>query len=253
MPVNPREQTAHSAVMELKGGSITLPVLKLLSSDMQRVQDQLKLKIHQAPAFFHNAHIVVDLHDLAAGHGDLDFPALLGLLRNLTLIPIGIRGGNEQHHRAAQAVGLAVLADGSYEAGTSPPARLSPQGAAKAPAPSRLIDHPVRSGQRVYAAGGDLIILSQVSPGAEIMADGNIHIYGTLRGRALAGVKGDQQSRIFCMDLQAELVSIAGHYRISENLDDSARGKPVQIYFLNDSLMIEDLSIPARQTHHGRT
>jgi septum site-determining protein MinC len=246
MPVNPREQTAQSAVFELRGGSITLPVLKLLSPDMDKVAHLLRLKIHQAPDFFHNAPVVIDLHEMATSDG-LDFFALLTLLRSLALVPVGIRGGNEAHHRAAQALNLAVLADPKNDA-----AKTAPHDPAKPPVSSRLVTHPVRSGQRIYAAGADLIVLSQVSPGAEIMADGNIHVYGTLRGRALAGVKGDQQSRIFCMDLQAELISIAGHYRISESLDDSARGKPVQVFFLNNALMIEDLFIPATHSHHGR-
>ena len=104
---------------------------------------------------------------------------------------------------------------------------------------SKIIEQPVRSGQRIYVAAGDLVVMSQVSAGAEIMADGNIHVYGTLRGRALAGVQGNLGCRIFCHDLQAELVSIGGHYKISENIDDSLRGVPVQIYLQDQSLVIQ--------------
>jgi septum site-determining protein MinC len=105
---------------------------------------------------------------------------------------------------------------------------------------TRIATQPVRSGQRLYAQG-DLIVLAQVSAGAEIMAEGNIHVYGTLRGRALAGVQGDTEARIFCSDLQAELVSVAGNYKISEDIDESVRGKPVQIYLNDKALIIQDL------------
>jgi septum site-determining protein MinC len=103
-----------------------------------------------------------------------------------------------------------------------------------------LITQPVRSGQRIYAAG-DLVILAQVSAGAEIIAEGNIHVYNTIRGRALAGVQGNTQARIFCFDLQAELISIAGNYKVSEDLDESMRNKPVQIYLQGQSLIIKDI------------
>ncbi|WP_373508014.1 septum site-determining protein MinC, partial [Thiocapsa sp.] len=104
-----------------------------------------------------------------------------------------------------------------------------------------LVTRPVRSGQRVYAVGGDLSIIAAVSSGAELMADGNIHVYGPLRGRALAGMKGNTAARIFCQDLQAELVSVAGHYRVSENIPSELRGVPVQIYLDQKILRIEKL------------
>ena len=98
---------------------------------------------------------------------------------------------------------------------------------------------PVRSGQRIYAAGGDLSVVGSVSSGAEVMADGNIHCYGPLRGRALAGTRGNTEARIFCSDLQAELVSVAGHYRVNENIPAELRGVPVQVYLDQNVLRIE--------------
>jgi len=99
----------------------------------------------------------------------------------------------------------------------------------------------VRSGQRVYAVGGDLSIIAPVSSGAELMADGNIHVYGPLRGRALAGMSGNLEARIFCHDLQAELISIAGHYRVSEGIPNELRGVPVQVFLEQKILRIEKL------------
>uniref|UniRef100_UPI0025CCAC13 septum site-determining protein MinC n=1 Tax=uncultured Lamprocystis sp. TaxID=543132 RepID=UPI0025CCAC13 len=104
-----------------------------------------------------------------------------------------------------------------------------------------LVTRPVRSGQRVYAAGGDLSVIASVSSGAEVMADGNIHCYGPLRGRALAGARGNTEARIFCSDLQAELVSVAGHYRVSENIPADLRGVPVQVYLDQKILRIEKI------------
>ncbi len=104
-----------------------------------------------------------------------------------------------------------------------------------------LIDRPVRSGQRVYAAGGDLTVVAAVSSGAELMADGNIHIYAPMRGRVIAGLKGDVKARIFCQDMRAELVSVAGHYRVSENIPADLKGKQVQVFLDHEVLRIEPL------------
>lgn len=111
----------------------------------------------------------------------------------------------------------------------------------RSPSGSLIVSRPVRSGQRVYAAGGDLSIVAAVSSGAELMADGNIHVYGPLRGRALAGMNGNLGARIFCQDLQAELISIAGHYRVSENIPAEMQGFPVQIFLDQKILRIEKL------------
>ncbi len=106
-------------------------------------------------------------------------------------------------------------------------------------AKSRLITQPVRSGTQIYARGADLVVTAPVSAGAEIMADGNIHVYAALRGRALAGAGGDAEARIFCSRLEAELVSIAGHYLVSDQIPPEHRGSPVQIALVDDRLTIE--------------
>lgn len=106
---------------------------------------------------------------------------------------------------------------------------------------SMVIDQPVRSGQQIYAQGCDLIILTSVSPGAELLADGHIHVYGALRGRALAGVTGDQQARIFCQTLEAELVSIAGNYWVNEDLKEHALKHSAHIYLDEGHLKISSL------------
>lgn len=245
MPPNSSEPRPSNAVLEIKAGSITLPILKLFSADLEIVGIQLEQKLARAPDFFRNAPIIIDLGELDSEGERLDFPALLYLLGSRDLTPVGVRGGNPVQQYAAKSAKLAVLADIKSEgaAAAAAPAPGAPKAASavKPAGATKLIDHPVRSGQRIYATGGDLIVLAQVSPGAEILADGNIHIYGALRGRALAGVQGNLDARIFCSDLQAELIAIAGHYRISENLDDTERGRPVQVHLVDNSLIIDRL------------
>lgn len=229
-----RPNKAKSAI-ELRSGSVTVPVLRLLAMDIDAVAEQLAQKIDQAPEFFRNAPLLLELNGAA---GELDFPALLSKLRALGVQPIGVRGGSDDLYALARASGLTVLGEVRSE---PPPEPAREQAVQYVDMHSRLVTQPVRSGQRVYAQGGDLIVLATVSVGAELIADGNIHVYGSLRGRALAGVKGDTECRIFCTDFQAELVSVAGNYRLSESLDDDVRGKSVQIYLKGDSLKIEPL------------
>ena len=208
---------------------------------MDAVAAQLAEKVREAPGFFNHTPLIIDLERLTAADTRADLSVLVSLLRRRDFVPVGIRGGNEQDNRLAQAMDLAVFPNASGESAkvASPQKERRPPGKTG----TRLVNSPVRSGQQVYARGGDLVVLAPVSAGAEIIADGNIHVYDTLRGRALAGVKGDQGCRIFCMDLQAELVAISGHYRISENIDDAVRKKPVQVYLDGDSLMIEAISL----------
>lgn len=107
--------------------------------------------------------------------------------------------------------------------------------------PSKVVTKPVRSGQQVYAEGADLILMAPVSEGAEVLADGHIHVYGTLRGRALAGVKGDLEARIFCQQLEAELVSVAGQFVLNDKIRESCWKKPAQIYLHNESIQVEEI------------
>lgn len=243
MPPKHSEPHSPAVALEIKAGSITLPILKLFTADLARMSLQLEEKLRQAPEFFRYAPVILDLSELDPDRERVDFPALAGLLRGLDLVPAGVRGGTQIQHYAAQAAKLAVLAETKHEPAQAQnaPAPKAPPAAAKSSGGNKLIEQPVRSGQRVYAQGGDLVIRAQVSPGAEIMADGNIHIYGTLRGRALAGVKGDMDARIFCSDLQAELIGIGGHYKVSEDLDQAARGKPVHIHLQDNALIVDPL------------
>jgi septum site-determining protein MinC len=231
---------------ELKAGTFTLPLLRLLGTDMAAMAQQLADKVEQAGHFFYHAPIVIDLKEISTAN--VDFPMLLSLMRGHNMIPVGVRGGTASQHDAAEAAELAVLADSRPQRSENKPAiaaspTLSPPVTKPATITTftTLVTKPIRSGQRVYAQDGDLVVLGQVSSGAEIMADGNIHVYSVLRGRALAGLKGNSEARIFCLDLRAELISVAGHYRISENIDPQLGGRPVQIYLEERVLRIDPL------------
>ncbi|HRX70795.1 MAG TPA: septum site-determining protein MinC [Candidatus Competibacteraceae bacterium] len=222
---------------ELKGSLFTLTVLHLFQLDRAAIERHLAEKIKQAPSFFNNTPVVIDLEGMTDSPDGLDFNGLYELLRAHGMVPVGIRNGTPMQQAAARLAGLPVL----------PESRAANNGkkterAEAAPMHSRIVNHPIRSGQQFYAPEGDLIVLGAVSAGAEVIADGNIHIYGVLRGRALAGVRGDAEARIFCQSLEAELVSIAGRYRISEQIESSDRSKAAQIHLVEDRLIIEHLN-----------
>ncbi|CCQ10623.1 Septum site-determining protein MinC [Pseudoalteromonas luteoviolacea B = ATCC 29581] len=223
-------------IFELKGNLFTLSVLHLFKFDTEQLANELDNKISQAPKFFQGAPIVVNLSQLQ--EVDVDFAALKQTLLNLKLNPVGVCNGSEQQHAQAKDIGLSVL---NYSQ-DSKPASSSSQAQEVVEKtiylPAQIVNGTVRSGQQVYAKDRDLIVLGAVSHGAEVIADGNVHIYGTLRGRAIAGAKGNEQASIFCQKLEAELVSVNGSYWISDSLQGELWGKPAQIQQNNGSLEI---------------
>lgn len=225
---NPAVATPQA--FELKGRMLTLSVLRLFTVDLGLLAEQLDARLATMPELFRHLPVVLDLEALHSQA--LDLAALADCLRQRGLVPVGVRAGDPELAEQAAVVGL-----GAIELGSAPARRIEP--VRERPA-AMVVQQPVRSGQQIYARG-DLIVLAPVSAGAEVLADGHIHVYGPLRGRALAGVQGDSSARIFCQSLEAELVSIAGAYRISENIDEIGRGRPVQIYLDGEALHIEPL------------
>ena len=240
-------------VLEFKSSTFSVPVLVLASDDLAVIEQQLQEKTSLAPEFFKNSPVLLDFQEINKRGYDIDIVALTDTIRKAGLLPVGIRGGNVQQNKQALELLIPVYSmhSGSVSVENKKQKTIVPVIETKTDVDdidayataTTLITQPIRSGQRIYAAG-DLVILSQVSAGAEIMAEGNIHVYNTLRGRALAGVRGNGEARIFCFDLQAELISIAGNYKISEDLDESVRNKPVQIYLQDQALIIKDIVLP---------
>ncbi len=248
-------------VLEFKSSTFFAPILILFNNDVAAIEQALQEKINLAPEFFRDSALIIDLRELNKQNQDLDFVQITGVLRKIGFFPVGIRGGNEQQNKQARSLSIPI--DTAREQGSSvvinetqkqenikqplpiPEVIATKEPVSSVPSPvyvaATLVTQPIRSGQRIYAAG-DLIIMSQVSAGAEIMAEGNIHVYNTLRGRALAGVHGNKDARIFCFDLQAELISIAGDYKTSEDLNKQIYKKPVQIYLQNHALIIKEIA-----------
>lgn len=236
---------------QLRGNSFTMMVLKVSTPWSPEFFPQLNVKVRQAPNFFRNAPVVLDFEELGEDAPTFDMGVFLTTLRSMHLLPVGFQHGPRAVQDAALALGLTPMPAGrATRLGDARGGQEAARNADAAPAqpaevvvhrPAVMITEPVRSGQQIYAEKTDLIITSSVSPGAEVLADGNIHIYGTLRGRALAGVSGDPKARIFCQSLEAEVVSVAGLYRVSEDIGDDLRKRPVQIYLRDGYLHMEGL------------
>jgi septum site-determining protein MinC len=222
--------------LEFKGRMLSITRVRVLDADTAAIKAQVEQFARQMPQAVKGMAALID-SDI-----DADLAALLETLRSAGIQPLAVSEGP----LAAQArtLSLAVL---SKDAGGKPgapapeaPAKPAAREAAGPPRrPARVLSDPVRSGQQVYAEHGDLIVLNTVSPGAEVIADGCIHVYGKLAGRAIAGARGDESARIFCRKLEAELVAIAGIYAVAEQIKDSPRGQPAQAYLDHGRLRIE--------------
>ena len=232
----------------VQGAVFTVMVVRAEMLRDPAFEAELCVQVQRSPRFFHNAPVVLDLKGTGEFAREAEFAEAKEILRRHTLTLIGIQNAAPVQADAAAAAGLAGFAPNATQPSRPRPAEAAP-GAGQAPqghassspsaAKSRLITQPVRSGTQIYARGADLVITAPVSAGAEIMADGNIHVYAALRGRALAGANGDAEARIFCSRLEAELVSIAGHYLVSDQIPPEHRGLPVQIALVDDRLTIE--------------
>jgi septum site-determining protein MinC len=234
------------ATFEIKSANLPLVALLLKSPDLDLLALELRGRFGDIPDFFDHDPLVIDLAPL---HGSaVDFERLLALLRPYRVMPVAVKGGTEEQMQAALEVGLAAAPDAAPVAAPAPRAQdrqpEPPQSAPVLPiASAMVVDRPLRSGQQVYARGRDLVVLSMVNPGAEVIADGHIHVYAPLRGKAIAGARGDSNARILTLCLEPELVSIAGVYRTSENpLPDNLHGKPAQIRLQADKLVMEPLN-----------
>jgi len=235
--------------LELKSAQLPVVALVLKTIDVASVAADLEARRADDPDFFDNDPVLIDLSAVQAEEPPIDFAALVQLLRSHRTQPVAVRGGSPVQMAAAHAAGLVAAPD-------LPAARQQPREVVRevvrevqvevpvpAPAPGSLVvDKPLRSGQQVYARGSDLVVMAMVSFGAEVIADGNIHVYAPLRGRAIAGARGDTSARIFTTCMEPQLVSVAGIYRTTETeLPDNVRGKPAQVRLDGEKLLIEPL------------
>ncbi len=235
---------SHSSpAVEFKSSTFSVPVLSLSSNDFVLIEQLLNEKIKLAPEFFKHSPVIIDLNEVNKKQLALEFDELAPIIRKVGLFTIGLRGGNEEQQ--AQAISLGIPINNApaevKELKTDSKSKKVAVEFVENDLTTITLTKPVRSGQRVYSHG-DLIVLAQVSAGAEILAEGNIHVYGALRGKALAGVQGNIDARIFCSDLQAELVSIAGNYKISDDIHGAVSNTPVQIYLQKNTLVVKPIA-----------
>jgi septum site-determining protein MinC len=243
----------------VQGALFTVMVVRASMLSDPAFEEELARQIERSPRFFLNAPVVLDLKDVDDFTTGGEFDEAKELLREQTLTLVGVQNALPTQIEAAAEAGLASFAPTSAQpsgrravaAAQAAAASAAASASASTPDPmppppplratsvkTKLVTQPVRSGTQIYARGSDLVITAPVSAGAEVIADGNIHIYSVLRGRALAGASGDTEARIFCSRLEAELVSIGGRYLVSEQLPADRRNVPVQIALVDDELTI---------------
>lgn len=251
------------ASFEIKSANLPLVSLRLKNTDLAQLTQEMRLQYGDMPDFFDHEPLVIDLTLLPPDATTPDFAALLVQLRSHKLSPVAFKGGSTDLATAALAAGLVAAPDAVTA--VPRPDRAASEGAEIAaatdiveasesavaaqppgPLPALVIDRPLRSGQQVYARGRDLVVMAMVNAGAEVIADGHIHVYAPLRGKAIAGARGNADARIFALSLEPELVSIAGIYRTTDTpLPPEVWGQPTQVRLVSgpegDRLVMEPL------------
>jgi septum site-determining protein MinC len=249
--IKPRPMQAS---FEIKSAQLPLVALILKSTDWDVVSSQVLKKFGpggESPDFFDHDALVLDFSYIDPNIEYIDLVPLLRALRMCNLIPVAVRGGSPDWMGHALAVGLVEAPPEVHRQRASTPEPVALDSAKEivkdaSATGTMVIDKPLRSGQKVYAKNADLVVLAMVNQGAEVVADGNIHVYAPLRGKAMAGARGNTNARIFSTCLEPELISIAGVYRTSENpLADDVKGKAAQVRLSADGkekLLIEPLN-----------
>jgi len=265
------KSAARAGTFELKSRRFSLLGLVLHSADMAELAADWAQRA--GAGGFEHEPVVIDLSQLARapatvaapvegqaplaldGPAPVDLRAVVELLRNSQLQPVAVAGATAEELAVAHELGLADAADEPIGERSAAPSETVREVVREitvekiiekpaAPAPTLVIDKPLRSGQRIYAKGGDLVVLALVNHGAEVIADGSVHVYAPLRGKAIAGARGDTSARIYAHSLEAELLSIAGIYRTTENpLPADVAGKPAQVLLDGEKLLMLPLAL----------
>jgi len=235
------------AVFDLKNTSLPLVAVVLRSADPRALAQALDERLRDTPHFFNHDPVVLDVSALR--QAVVDFAALLPLLRRYRMQPVAVSGASPEQMVAAVAAGLSEAPPPSPPAAPRVEVREVVKEVVKevvrevpTAVPTMVVDRPLRSGQQIYARGGDLIVLAPVNIGAEVIADGHVHVYAPLRGKAIAGARGNTDARIFTTCLEPELIAVAGVYRTTENpIPAELQGKPAQVRLVGDKLVMEAL------------
>ena len=258
-----KSSAAQDAPCEVRVGQVGLTQIRLRSIDPEAIRHELRARIASAPQFFQRTAVCIDLGKLEEEPSVGELRAVVSAIRDTGFYPVGLIQGSEIVEALARSLDLPVIAQwrtppkpalgallrdfgpqskageaaqAQTQAPPPPPPPAAPPPEPPQPTIALLYDQPVRSGQRVYARNRDLIVMNAVGAGAEVMADGCVHIYGSLRGRALAGARGEKTARVFCQEFNAELVSIAGVFRVFETIPAELAGQPVKAWLAGDDL-----------------
>ncbi len=248
------------AACDLRFGQVGIACVRVRRADAAALCDELEKRVRAAPQLFTRAAVVLDLSHLSKLPDDGIVDAMLEAIRSAGMLPVGLAYGTSETEALAIRMGLPLIAKfrAAYEPVGGEVAAPSREAARPEPSPRKQPIHAedappaahtaqrheggaVRSGQQIYARDRDLVVTAAVANGAEVIADGSIHVYGSLRGRAMAGAQGDEGARIFCSEFRAELVAIAGHYRVFEEIPKDLEGQPVQCWLDNGKLLIARL------------
>ena len=251
-------EEARLSCYDIKSADLSMVALLLKTTDIQAVSRALSEQCAESPGFFDHDPVIIDLTALETREEGffIDLPALMQVLTQHALVPLAVKGAEGAVWDQAKAAGLVDASDALIRRVVAvselapPDPTPSPSEAPVAPVVvpqgAMVVDKPLRSGQQVYAKGRDLVVMAVVNPGAEVIADGSIHIYGSLRGKAIAGARGNAKAMIFAQSMEPELISIAGVYRTSENpLPAEVSGLPAQVCLQSgpdgDKLLISPL------------
>ncbi len=244
------------AIFDLRSASVPMLALVLKTTDMAELARELNQRFGTTPDLFAGEPVVIDLSQVADASKSIDWARCLELLRSHKMAPMAVKGGRPEQQAEALAAGLPTAADDANLLPVPKPETVvrtvvQVQEVERevvrevvAAGDTVVIDKPLRSGQQVYARGGDLVVLAQVNYGAEVIADGSVHVYAPLRGKAIAGARGNTTARIFSTCMEPDLIAIAGIYRTTESpLPTEVLGKPAQIRLEGEKLVVEPLKI----------
>ncbi len=243
--------TTEEPAFKIKTGSLPVLKLHLLTPDIHQLQKELVSRLEKSPDFFANTPIVLELSAIAELDAIPDFSALTSFMLAHRMCAAGIVGGSDAQRDAAAKAGLVQFLSVAAKRDPKPVEPIPKQVELPEPEtrvieprilPTQVVDKPVRTGQRIYAEGANLVVLAIVNAGAELIADGDIHVYAPMRGRAIAGARGNESARIFVQGMEAELLSIAGCFKVLEDeMPENVRGKPAQIRLEGSRLLIEPM------------
>lgn len=253
--------TREEPAFKIKTGNLPVLQLHILNADMAQLKKQLALRLAQTPDFFASTPIVLDLSGIAESGSCLNFSELVSFMLERGLCAAGVVGGSVEQREDAIQAGLGLFPDAvarnplrstTEEAVVAEPVQPELPGTEAAGAdkisaivsrPTMVIDKPVRTGQRIYAEGANLVVLAIVNAGAELIADGDIHVYAPMRGKAIAGARGNEAAHIFVNGMEAELLSIAGCFKVFEDgIPENVRAKPARVHLEGSRLVIQPLN-----------